>query len=159
MKQLIMASVVITLLSTGLGRVDAQSSHTDIDLSSAMRMVDAALKESKKLNVKMNIAILDRGGNVKAFVRMDGAYLGSADVAQKKAKTSLMFHAPSGALGALAQPGGDLYGIENTNGGLVLFDGGLPIQDKSGNVIGAIGISGSSVANDLLVAKAGVAAF
>jgi uncharacterized protein GlcG (DUF336 family) len=159
MKHLIMAFLIVAVLSTGFGHVDAQSSHTDINLTSAMRMVDAALKESKKLNVKMNIAVLDRGGNLKAFVRMDEAFLGSADIAQKKAKTSLLFNAPSGALGALAQPGGDLFGIENTNGGLVMFDGGLPIQDKRGNVIGAIGVSGSSVANDLVVAKAGAAAF
>jgi uncharacterized protein GlcG (DUF336 family) len=159
MKQFVMAALVVALLSVGLGQVDAQSSHTDIDLKSAMRMVDAALNESKKLNVKMNIAVLDRGGNLKAFVRMDEAYLGSADIAQKKAKTSLLFNAPSGALGALAQPGGDLFGIENTNGGLVMFGGGLPIQDKKGNVIGSIGVSGSSVANDEKVATAGAAAF
>ena len=131
----------------------------DIDLNSAMRMIDAGLKEAKKLKVNMNIAVLDRGGNLKAFVRMDDAFLGSADIAQKKAKTSLLFHAPSGALGAMAKPDGPLYGIENSNGGLILFAGGLPIQDNQGNVIGSIGVSGSSVENDLKVAQAGVDAF
>jgi uncharacterized protein GlcG (DUF336 family) len=77
----------------------------------------------------------------------------------KKAKTSRMFDAPTGALGALTQPGGPLYGLEETNDGLVTFAGGLPLKNAAGQVIGAIGVSGSSVENDLAVAEAGAAAF
>ena len=143
-----------------LGEVEAQSdAATDVDLASAMRVVNACLQKAQELDTKMNIAVLDAGGNLKAFVRMDGAYLGSADVAMKKAKTSRLFNAPSGALGSMAQPGGPLYGIENTNGGLVLFAGGLPLTNDDGVVIGSVGVSGSSVENDVAVAQAGVDAF
>ena len=73
----------------------------------------------------------------------------------KKAKTSVMFNAPSGALGTMTQPGGSLYGLERSNGGLITFAGGLPLHNASGRLIGSIGVSGSSVENDEIVAKAG----
>ena len=61
-------------------------------------------------------------------------------------------------LGELSQPGGSLYAIEHSNGGLITFPGGVPIRNRSGAVIGAIGVSGSEVANDHAVAEAGAAA-
>lgn len=137
----------------------ATSNVRDISLDAAERVIDAAMEKAVELDTKMNIAILDAGGNLKAFVRMDGAYLGSIDVAIKKARTSRLFDAPSGALGQLSQPGGPLYGIERTNGGLVTFPGGVPLTNSGGEVVGAIGVSGSSVENDLAVAEAGAAAF
>ena len=106
----------------------------------------------------MNIAVLDAGGHLKAFARMDGALLGSIDIAERKAKTSVLFRAPSGIIGTLSQPGGELYGIERSNDGLITFGGGFPLTNAGGEVIGAIGVSGSSVANDEAVAQAGVAA-
>ena len=63
----------------------------------------------------------------------------------------------TGLVGELSQPGGSLYNIEHSNGGLITFPGGIPIKDGSGAVIGAIGVSGSSVENDHAVAEAGVA--
>lgn len=137
----------------------ADAAAHDVGLSAAMRVVDAALKKAEALDTKMNIAILDAGGNLKAFVRMDGAFLGSADVAMKKAKTARLFNAPSGVIGGMSQPGGPLYGIEASNGGLITFAGGLPLANSEGEVIGSIGVSGSSVENDLVVAQAGVDAF
>jgi uncharacterized protein GlcG (DUF336 family) len=105
----------------------------------------------------MNIAVVDAGANLKAFVRMDGAFLGSVDISIKKAKTARYFNMPTGKLGELSQPGKPLYNIEFSNGGLITFPGGLPLKDKAGNIIGAIGVSGSSVENDHEVATAGAA--
>jgi uncharacterized protein GlcG (DUF336 family) len=100
--------------------------------------------------------VVDSGGNLKAFMRMDDAWVGSIDVAIKKAKTALFFAMPTGQIGELSQPGGPLYGIEHSNEGLITFPGGLPIVDKDGVMVGGIGVSGSSVDNDHTVAKAGV---
>ncbi len=131
----------------------------DVSLASAQRVIDAAIKKADAMGLKMNVAVVDAGANLKAFVRMDGAFLGSADIAMKKAKTSRMFDAPTGALGALTQPGAPLFGVEVSNGGLITFAGGLPLKNAAGQVIGAVGVSGSSVENDLAVAEAGAAAF
>lgn len=127
-------------------------------LEAAQRIIAASIKKSDAMGVKMNITVLDVGGNLKAFVRMDDAFLGSADISMKKAKTAVLFGAPSGALGTMTQPGGDLYGLERSNGGLITFAGGLPLKNAAGKLIGSIGVSGSSVQNDEMVATAGAAA-
>lgn len=126
----------------------------DITSDQAQRAIDAAIIKSKELNIKMDIAIVDAGANLKAFHRMDGAWLGSIDIAIKKAKTSRFFDLDTETVGKLSQPGCELYNIEVSNGGLISFGGGVPII-CDGCVIGAIGVSGSSVPNDVLVAKAG----
>lgn len=131
----------------------------DIDLEAALRIVEAARKKAVELDTKMNIAVVDAGTNLRAFVRMDGAWLGSIDIAQKKARTARFFDMPTGAVGELSQPGGSLYNIEHSNGGLITFPGGIPIKNKNGEVVGAIGVSGSTVENDNAVAEAGVAAY
>ncbi|QJD78655.1 GlcG/HbpS family heme-binding protein [Spirosoma rhododendri] len=127
-----------------------------ITLEQAEKAVQAAKAKSAEINTLMNIAIVDAGANLVAFARMDGAWLGSLDIAQKKARTARYFDAPTGEIGKLTQPGGPLYNIEHSNGGLITFPGGLPITDASGTVIGAIGVSGSTVENDHIVAQAGV---
>jgi uncharacterized protein GlcG (DUF336 family) len=88
---------------------------------------------------------------------MDGAFLGSIEISLKKAKTARNFNMSSKELGDLAQPGKPLYGIEVTNGRLAIFGGGELIRDKSGTIIGAIGVSGSSVEDDMAVSQAGAA--
>src|SRR5439155_3560176 len=105
-----------------------------------------------------DIAVVDAGGNLKAFVRMDTAWLGSIDIAIKKARTARYFDMPTGEIGKLSQPGGPLYQIEVSNGGLITFPGGVPIRNSSDVIIGAIGASGSTVENDDAVARAGAAA-
>ena len=129
-----------------------------LKLEQARAAVGAAIEESKKLNVLMDIAVVDSGVNLKAFARMDGAWLGSIDIAIKKAKTARFFNMDTGEIGKLSQPGGPLYNIEHSNGGLITFPGGIPIKNAAGEIIGAIGVSGSSVENDHTVAAAGVAA-
>ena len=128
---------------------------TDISLSDAEMVLDNALRKAEEINTLMNVAVIDAGGNLKAFKRMDGAWLGSVDIAIRKARTARFFDMPTGDLGALSQPGGPLYNIEVSNGGLITFPGGIPLRDSSGEVIGAIGASGSTVDNDHAVAEAG----
>ena len=130
----------------------------DLSLEQAHGILMAAQAKAKEINTKMDIAIVDAGGNLKAFARMDGAWLGSIDISIKKAKTARYFDMPSGEIGKLSQPGGPLYNIEHSNGGLISFPGGLPLKSADGTVIGAIGVSGSSVENDHTVATAGAAA-
>ena len=127
----------------------------DISLTQAQRAVEAALSKSKEMGVKMDIAVVDAGANLKAFARMDGAWLGSIDIAQKKARTARWFDMPTGAIGGLSQPGGPLYNIEHSNNGLITFPGGLPLKNAAGEVIGGIGVSGSTVEDDHAVASAG----
>jgi uncharacterized protein GlcG (DUF336 family) len=131
---------------------------SDITLKQAHDALKAAQKKANEMGVKMNIAIVDTGANLKSFVRMDGAWLGSIDISIKKAKTARFFDMPTGEIGKLSQPGGPLYHIEHSNGGLITFPGGLLLKDKSGEIIGAIGVSGSTVENDHAVALAGVEA-
>jgi uncharacterized protein GlcG (DUF336 family) len=126
-----------------------------ITLAQAQQAVAAAIDASDKLKVKMNIAVVDAGANLIAFARQEGAWLGSIDIAIRKAKTARFFDMPTADLGKLSQPGQPLYGIEVTNTGLVSFGGGLPIMDKDGDIIGAIGVSGGSVPQDEKVAAAG----
>jgi len=131
---------------------------SNITTDQAQVAIDAARKKSEELNVKMNIAIVDAGANLKDFLRMDGAWLGSIDIAIKKAKTARFFDMNTGEIGNLSQPGGDLYNIEHSNNGLITFPGGVPIKDSNGEIIGAIGVSGSTIENDHVVAEAGVSA-
>ncbi|PJJ60301.1 GlcG/HbpS family heme-binding protein [Hymenobacter chitinivorans] len=127
-------------------------------LEQAQAAVRAAQQKSLEMGVKMNIAVVDAGANLTAFARMDGAWLGSLDISIKKAKTARFFDMPTGELGKISQPGGPLFNIEHSNGGLITFPGGLPITDANGQVIGAIGVSGSTVEDDHAVAQAGLAA-
>ncbi len=129
-----------------------------ITLEQAEKMIHAAKEKAAAIDTKMNIAIVDAGANLVAFARMDGAWLGSLDISIKKAKTSRFFDMNTGVIGELSQPGGPLFNIEHSNSGLITFPGGIPVKNAAGEIIGAIGVSGSSVENDHTVAEAGVAA-
>jgi uncharacterized protein GlcG (DUF336 family) len=127
-----------------------------VTMEHAEAAISGAREKALELKTQMCIAIVDSGANLKGFLRMDDAWVGSIDIAIKKAKTAVFFGMPTGAIGKLSQPGGSLYGIEHSNEGLITFPGGLPIVDEHGVLVGAIGVSGSSVENDDAVAKAGV---
>lgn len=129
-----------------------------IRLKQAQAVLDAALKKAEEIGTKMDIAVVDAGVNLKAFARMDEAWIGSIDIAVKKAKTARFFDMPTGEIGKLSQPGGPLYNIEHSNDGLITFPGGIPLTDSNNEIIGAIGVSGSTVENDHLVAEAGAGA-
>ena len=127
-----------------------------ITMENARVAIEAARKKAIELETQMCIAVVDLGANLKAFLRMDDAWVGSIDIAIKKAKTAVFFMMPTGEIGKLSQPGKPLYAIEHSNEGLITFPGGLPIVDEEGVLIGAIGVSGSAVENDHAVAEAGV---
>ena len=118
-----------------------------IDLEQAEKAIAAARKEAIHLDTKMCVAVVDSGANLRAFIRMDDAWVGSIDIAIKKAKTACFFTMGSGELGKLSQPGKPLYGIEVSNGGLITFPGGLPII-QDGVLFGAIGVSGGTIEQD-----------
>lgn len=130
----------------------------NITLLQAERIISAAKEKAKDLNTKMNIAVVDAGANLISFQRMDGAWLGSVDIAIKKAKTARYFDMNTGEIGNLSQPGGPLFNIEHSNNGLITFPGGIPITNGAGEILGAVGVSGSTVDNDHAVAQAGAGA-
>jgi uncharacterized protein GlcG (DUF336 family) len=120
--------------------------------------IAAAVAEAVALRVPMNIAILDAGAHLKSFMRMDGAVLGSIDIAMKKARTAVLFQANSETVWEYCKPGAPAPGLELTNDVLVTFAGGIPIRAPDGEFLGAIGVSGGAVPQDAQVAAAGVAA-
>ncbi|MFI0469010.1 heme-binding protein [Saccharopolyspora sp. 5N102] len=132
---------------------------TAFTLDTATRIAAAGQSAAKEIGTAMNIAVVDSGGHLLHFMRMDDAWLGSVDLALKKAKTSVLFRMPSASLGEISQPGGPVYGIERSNGGLISFGGGLPILDADGRIVGAVGVSGGTADHDVHVAKAAVQAY
>ena len=130
----------------------------NITLAQAEAVIAAAKEKSTEINTKMDICVVDAGANLVAFARMDGAWLGSVDIAFKKAKTAAWFTMDTAALSPLVQPGAPLFNIEHSNGGLITFPGGVVLKSAAGEVIGAVGVSGSSVEDDHAVAEAGAQA-
>ena len=129
----------------------------DLTQSRADAIIRSAAAEARAIGVPMNVAVLDSGANLKAFLRMDGALLGSIDIALKKAKTAALFGMNTETVGEFCGPGGTSPGLEATNGGLVIFAGGIPLRAPDGMLIGAVGVSGGSVAEDARVATAAAA--
>ena len=127
----------------------------EISLEAAEKIIVAGKKKATELNTRMDIAVIDAGGNLKTFARMDGAWLGSIDISIRKARTARWFDMNTGEIGKLSQPGGPLFGIEHSNGGLITFPGGVPLKNSKGEIVGAVGVSGSTVDNDHAVAVAG----
>ncbi len=129
-----------------------------IQLADARRMIAAAEKKAEEIKQPMNIAIVDEGGNLIAFERMANAWLGSIDIALKKAWTSRAFDITTKDLGANSQSGDQFFGIHASNSGKVMiFAGGIPLK-KDGKITDAIGVSGGSGVQDHSVAEAGAAA-
>jgi uncharacterized protein GlcG (DUF336 family) len=130
-----------------------------ITLADARRVIAAAEKEAESQQQPMNIAVVDVGGNLVAHVRMDGAWIGSVDIAINKAWTARAFDIDTKSLSKLSGPDGDFFGIHASNGGKVMiFAGGIPLK-RDGAVVGAIGVSGGMGKQDHAVAEAGAAAF
>src|SRR5262245_24255587 len=122
-------------------------------------MLQAAEAAAASIGIAYNIAVVDAGGNLVACVRQDGSLIGSIDLAIGKAFTARIFDKPTSLLAELAQPGAPLFGIQQTNSGhVVIFGGGVPVT-SDGFVVGAVGASAGTVEEDLMVAKAAVAAF
>jgi uncharacterized protein GlcG (DUF336 family) len=132
--------------------------QTHMTTELAQRMIAAAQAEAARIGVPMNIAVVDAGNNLQAFLRMDGAWLGSISIAQNKAYTARAFDMATLDLFPLCQPGQPLYGIQHSNNNqLIVFAGGVPVK-RNDQIIGAIGVSGGSVEQDHQVAMAGLKA-
>jgi len=130
-----------------------------IHLEDARRIIAAAEEKAKEIGQPMNIAVADAGGNLVAHVRMDGAWLGSVDIAIKKAYTARAFDISTKELATLSQSGEQFFGIHASNDGkIMIFAGGIPLK-RDGKVVGAVGVSGGMGAQDQAVAEAGVAAY
>ena len=129
-----------------------------VTLDQAEALVGAAKSKASSLGVAASIVVLDSGANLKVFSRMDGAWLGSIDVAMKKAKTSVLFEMESQSVWEVCNPQAQAHGLELTNEMLVTFAGGIPVKDADGQLLGAIGVSGGQVAQDFEIARAGWAA-
>jgi uncharacterized protein GlcG (DUF336 family) len=127
--------------------------------ASAERMIQAATRTADAFGIAVNIAVIDAGTHLKAFSRMDGAVLGSIDLAMKKARTAALFEVNSEAVWEYVKPGAPAEGLELSNGILATFAGGIPLKSPSGEMLGAIGVSGGTVSQDLDVARAAEAAF
>lgn len=129
-----------------------------LKLADARRIIDAAEKKAAEIGQPMNIAVVDEGANLIAHVRMDGAWIGSIDISINKAFTSRAFNISTQDLADNSQPGDQYFGIQASNNDRVMiFAGGIPLKDKDGTVIGAIGVSGGSGVQDQTVAEAGAA--
>ena len=130
-----------------------------VSLEDARRVTAAGEDRAREIGQPQNIAVVDAGGNLVSHVRMDGAWIGSVDIAINKAFTARAFDLPTADLAADSQPGGQFYGIQESNKGRVMiFAGGVPLK-RDGEVVGAVGVSGGDGEQDTTVAEAAAAAF
>lgn len=125
----------------------------------AQSVIAGAQAKAREMGLRVVIAVIDAGTHLKAFERMDGAVLGSIDIAVRKAKTAALFEADSEVVWEYCKPGAPAHALELTNSGLAPFGGGKPLRARDGSLIGALGISGGAVSQDVEVAQAGLAAF
>jgi uncharacterized protein GlcG (DUF336 family) len=127
-----------------------------LSLKEAQTVVELARAHAEKIGVPTNIAVVDGGGHLLAFARMDRSILGSIDITLEKAKTSVLFNGPSESLWEILQAGRTRSHDRGTNGGLIPYAGGVPIRSTDGSLVGAIGVSGGMPAQDGEVATAGL---
>jgi len=128
-----------------------------ITLDTAKELIDAAERKADEIDNPMVIAVTNDEGNLVAQRRMDGAWLASVSISRNKAYTSAALDMPTHELAEPSEPGNSLYGLQTTDEGrIVIFGGGYPLFDEDGNVVGALGVSGGAVEQDMEVAEAGV---
>jgi uncharacterized protein GlcG (DUF336 family) len=139
--------------------LDMTRQASSLDLADARRIIAAGERKAIEIGIPYNIAVADAGGGLVAHVRMDGAWLGSVDIAINKAWTARAFDMSTEDLARITQSGQQGFGLNTTNDSrVVIFGGGIPIK-RDGVVIGAVGASGGSVEQDVAVARAAVAGF
>ncbi|HGO9504190.1 TPA: heme-binding protein [Pseudomonas aeruginosa] len=120
--------------------------------STIQHVIERAQTLAREQHFAINIAVVDEAGLLRGFLRMDDAVPGAIDVSIKKARTAALFRTDSSELGAAAQPGGPIYTLEATNGGLISFGGGVVLHDEQGQAIGAVGVAGATVEADQVIA-------
>ena len=130
-----------------------------LTLGDARQLIAAAEAKAEAIEVPYNIAVVDAGGSLIAHARMDDAWIGSIAIAIDKAFTARAFDMATEDIAAMAQSGEPLFGIHTTNDArVVIFGGGAPIK-RGGVVIGAVGVSGGTVDQDVSVLRAALSAF
>jgi uncharacterized protein GlcG (DUF336 family) len=130
-----------------------------VTLQEARKIIGVAEKKATEIGQPMNIAVVDEGGNLVSLIRMDGAWIGSIDIAINKAFTSRAFDTSTKDLAQHSQSGRQFFGIHASDHGRVMvFAGGIPLK-RDGKIVGAIGASGGSGEQDHTVAEAGAKAF
>jgi uncharacterized protein GlcG (DUF336 family) len=141
---------------------EAAKTKETITLEEARRVIDGAQRKAEQIGQigqPMDIAVVDAGGNLKAHVRMDGAFVGSITISINKAYTAIAFQQQTAHLQEDTRPGGPIFGLSDAHGGrLVVFPGGIPLV-RDGEIVGAIGVSTGTVEQDQEVAEAGAASF
>lgn len=132
---------------------------SSLDLADARQIIAAGERKATEMGIPYNIAVADAGGGLVAHARMDGAWLGSVDIAINKAWTARAFDMSTEDIASITQSGQQGFGLNTTNDSkVVIFGGGIPIK-RDGVVIGAVGASGGSVEQDVAVARAAVTGF
>ncbi|MFE9067942.1 heme-binding protein [Streptomyces violaceusniger] len=126
-------------------------------MESVQRVMEEVTTAARQRGVAVSVAVVDQAGHLVAFHRMDGALAGPIDVSIKKARTAALFGTDSDVLGQGALPGGAIYTLEHTNGGLISFGGGVQLR-RADQSIGAVGVAGASVEADEEFARLGAAA-
>jgi uncharacterized protein GlcG (DUF336 family) len=130
-----------------------------LNLATAEAVIAAAKVTAEQKGLPpVSISVVDDAAHLVAFSRMDGTFLGAIDVAHRKARTAALFNVDSAVLGEFLRPGAPAYSLENSNGGLIGFGGGVVLRDADGRIIGAVGVSGASVDEDEAIAQAAAAA-
>lgn len=128
---------------------------SDVTLRMAVRLIERIEAEASRMGVNAVVAVANKGGRPVAVHCMDDSFIASYEIALNKAYTCAALKMSTARLKELSQPGGDLYGIQHTNGGqIVIFGGGVPIT-YDGKVIGGLGVSGGSEGQDTALAEYG----
>ena len=131
---------------------------SEITADRAQKGIAAAIAKAKEINSPCSISIVDAGRNLLAFHRMDGALLASIEISQGKAYTSRSLNMKTGDVTQYVQPGGPFYAMETSHRTpMVVFGGGLPVE-IGGKVVGAVGVAGGMIDQDVAVAEAALSA-
>lgn len=149
----------LDFIATHQDRIDLMLTLKRLDSDDAARILESAKTKAEEIGVGMCIAITDESCNLLAFLRMDGSKIPSITLAIDKSYTASGTRKPTHDLAEPSMPGNPVFGLTSTVGGrMVVIAGGLPIF-AGDEVIGAIGVSSGTPAQDLAVAEAGLRAF
>ncbi len=135
------------------------SAPQGMTLALAVKLIEKVEAKAAEQGMRVVTAVSDASGRPVAVHCMDGAYIGSFDVALNKTYTSVAFQMSTAKLGTLSQPGESLYGIQFTNGGKIVIFGGGEVLEQNGKMIGALGVSGGTAKQDTDLAAYGKSVF
>ncbi len=134
-------------------------SRFEVDLALGQRMADAARQSASEAGALVSVAIVDAGGHLLVFERMDGAEIAGPVLARDKAFTAVAHRVATHDLTALVQPGAELAGMNSADSGrYIAFGGGLPLWDAD-RIVGGVGVSGGSCEQDVAAATAALDVF